>query len=318
MDVNKGMYLHRPLTFFSPTCSPTRRVPSLAKPLGLAALLLVGAALHGLSNAKAEDLFGDHAFLASTTLPAAEVETEGKAPTRSVTQLSVGLPQPAKSLQWLIEGNARFAAGRQNRPNQTPARREAVAEDQDPFAIVFTCSDSRVSPEIYFDRGIGDLFVIRDAGNVVNPHIVGSIEYAVSELNVPLIVVVGHERCGAVKAAASGHAVEGSIRTIVESIKPAVLATEGLNGDPIDNAISTHAQMSAQAIVDGSPIVASAVEEGRLLIYSARYDLDTGRVEFLPEVAFPKATMTTKSLEPAPTSSSPKLKVASVGKEKRR
>ena len=112
---------------------------------------------------------------------------------------------PDLALQRLLDGNARYASGHSAHPHQTVARRVEVAKGQHPIAAIVTCSDSRVAPELYFDQGLGDLFVVRDAGNVINDHVIGSLEYAVEHLHVSVILVIGHEKCGAVSAAvASG------------------------------------------------------------------------------------------------------------------
>ena len=108
------------------------------------------------------------------------------------------------ALAQLVEGNRRFVSGEVARPHQSAARRAELAKGQAPVAIVLTCSDSRVAPELYFDQGLGDLFVIRNAGNVLDDHVLGSIEYAVEHLHVPLLIVIGHEKCGAVSAAVGG------------------------------------------------------------------------------------------------------------------
>lgn len=182
-----------------------------------------------------------------------------------------------------MAGNVRFAEGKPLHPDQAEARRAEVAKGQHPVAVVLTCADSRVSPEIYFDRGLGDLFVIRNAGHVLNAHVLGSIEYAVAHLDAPLLFVVGHERCGAVSAAVGGGAVEGHVWDIVQSIQPAVQAARDLPGDAVDNAVRHHSRLTAQALCTSDPIIAAAVKAGRLTVKAARYDLDTGRVELLPE-----------------------------------
>jgi carbonic anhydrase len=132
-----------------------------------------------------------------------------------------------QALQELMNGNKRYVAAELAHPNQTAARRAEVAKGQDPFAIIVGCSDSRVPPEIIFDQGLGDLFVTRVAGNIVDDVVLGSIEYAAEHLGVPLIVVLGHKRCGAVEAAAKGGDAPVHIRSLVEAIKPAIKKAKG-------------------------------------------------------------------------------------------
>ncbi len=191
-------------------------------------------------------------------------------------------PSPEVALQRLLDGNARYAAGHAAHPNQTVARRVEVARGQTPFAAIVTCSDSRVAPELYLDQGLGDLFVVRDAGNVINDHVIGSLEYAVEHLHVSLILVIGHEKCGAVSAAVSGGRPEGRIATIVDSIRPAVQETRHQAGDKVDNAIRTHARRGAVALASYGPILAPAIRSGEVKIFAARYDLASGRIELIP------------------------------------
>jgi carbonic anhydrase len=160
-------------------------------------------------------------------------------------------------------------------------RRAALANGQAPFAIVFTCSDSRVAPELFFDQGLGDLFVIRNAGNVLDDHVIGSMEYAVEHLHVPLIIVVGHEKCGAVTAAVSGGEVAGHIRSVVEDLAPAVEASKSLAGDKVDNAVRANAQRAAEILGHVEPVLKAAAASGKLLIVAARYDLTTGKIQIL-------------------------------------
>jgi carbonic anhydrase len=186
------------------------------------------------------------------------------------------------ALEILMAGNKRFVAGRPMFPDQSPARRREIAGGQKPFAIVLTCADSRVAPELYFDQGLGNLFVLRNAGHVLNEHTIGSIEYAVEHLRVGLIVVVGHEKCGAVAAAVAGTAAPGHLGSILAAIRPAVEATAEEGGDKIDNAVRANARLVAAALEASEPVLGGVVKAGRLKIVSARYDLETGRVEILP------------------------------------
>lgn len=200
--------------------------------------------------------------------------------------LSAATQEPAKvlpdsALQLLLLGNKNFAAGRAIRPDQTVARRLELAGGQRPFAIVLTCADSRVSPEIYFDQGLGDLFVLRNAGNVLDDHVIGSIEYAVEHLGATLIVVVGHSKCGAVAATVAGGHAPGHLPSIVHSIQPAVEKTAGLPGDKVDHAVRMNAQLVAAELAQCGPLLNEAVAKGALKVVAARYDLASGKVEIL-------------------------------------
>ncbi len=191
-------------------------------------------------------------------------------------------PTPEVALQRLLDGNARFVAGHPTHPNQSVARRVEVAGGETPFAVILTCSDSRVSPEFFFDQGLGDLFVVRDAGNTLNDHVIGSIEYAVEHLRASVILVVGHEKCGAVAAVIAGGRAEGRMGTILAAIRPAVRESRNQAGDKTDNAIRSNARLVAKSLVVTGPIVSHAVQTGQIKIFAARYDLASGRVELLP------------------------------------
>ena len=183
----------------------------------------------------------------------------------------------------MMEGNERFVDGDLDENDLGDSRRDELAtEGQHPFAVVLTCSDSRVVPEYIFNQGLGDLFVIRNAGNVVEPVALGSIEYGVHHLDVPLLVVLGHTSCGAVTAATEGHA-EGNIGEILEKIEPAVEAAhqDGAE-DIVDASVDENVNLVIQNIEQESPIVKHLVEEGKLMIVGAKYHLDTGEVTLVP------------------------------------
>ncbi len=187
---------------------------------------------------------------------------------------------PEVALAKLVEGNARFASGEVSQGKPTAAKRAETAQAQHPFAIIVGCADSRTSPELIFDENIGDLFVIRTAGNLVDDHALGSIEYAVEHLGTRLIVVLGHERCGAVKAALASASAPGHIDSLVHDIQPAVQAAKGKPGDPVDNTVAENARLVAAHIQKD-------VELGELKkeirIVAAVYDLDTGKVAWAKE-----------------------------------
>ena len=185
---------------------------------------------------------------------------------------------PDAALKKLLAGNARFASGSVAHPNQGSGRRAEVAKGQKPFAIVVGCADSRTSPEVVFDQGLGDVFVTRLAGSIVDDAALGSIEYAIAHLGASVIVVLGHERCGAVDAAMKGGSVPGKIGAVVRPILPAVRAVKKSATPTLDAAIDENARRVAAGLAGRSKIVADAVKAGNLKITAARYDLDSGRV----------------------------------------
>ena len=185
---------------------------------------------------------------------------------------------PDAGLAKLMAGNARFAKGGVSHPNQGAGRRAEIAKGQKPFAIVVGCADSRTSPEIVFDQGLGDVFVTRLAGSIVDDAALGSIEYGVDHLGASLIVVLGHEKCGAVDAAMKGGKAPGKIGTFVKPILPAVAAVKRAGNATLDAAIEENIRRTAAGLTARSRILADHVKSGKLKIIAARYDLDTGRV----------------------------------------
>jgi carbonic anhydrase len=191
---------------------------------------------------------------------------------------------PDQALRRLIEGNARYTTGQLTHPRQTVERINEVAKGQKPFAIVLGCADSRVAPEILFDEGLGDLFVVRIAGNIATSDVIGSIEFAVAEFGVPLVMVLGHERCGAVKATVEALEkninVPGYVGTIARAIAPVVEATKEQPGDLVDNVVMANASNSAKRLQQ-SLVLSKAIKAGKLKIVPAYYDLDTGAVKLV-------------------------------------
>jgi carbonic anhydrase len=194
-----------------------------------------------------------------------------------------------EALAELVEGNARFVSGKTENPRRSPADFRAVANAQYPEAVIVACADSRVGPELLFDTGVGDLFVVRVAGNVVDGAgvtVKGSIEYAVAELHVPLIVILGHSNCGAVKAAVTHidhkDSLPGAINGLVELIKPAVVQAKGQPGDVVANATRDNVKIGVEKLKQLQPILAPGVKAGSVTVVGAVYDLHTGKVEFLP------------------------------------
>ncbi len=186
-----------------------------------------------------------------------------------------------QTLKDLLAGNERFVSQKSIHPNQSVERRNEVVKGQHPSALILGCSDSRIPPEIIFDRGIGDLFVIRVAGNIIDDAVLGSMEYAVEHLGVNLIVVLGHQKCGAVEATVKGGEVPGHICSLAKVIQPAVEKARTRPGNLVENAIRIHVERMVQEIKSSKPILAEALHKGELQIVGARYDLETGRVETL-------------------------------------
>jgi carbonic anhydrase len=216
---------------------------------------------------------------------------------------------PAEAISRLKEGNGRYTSGNQQHPHesiedrrytatnsyenagvtslgmtaaQAAERRAELTKSQHPFAIVVSCSDSRVPPELVFDQGLGDLFVLRVAGNVIDDHSLGSIEYAVNHLAVRLIMVLGHQRCGAVKAAKETIGAKGKapahIQSLVTAIRPAVEAT--MNGD-LEATIEANVKHVVEALSSSMPVLKPKVDSGELQVIGGDYSLDTGAVAFL-------------------------------------
>jgi carbonic anhydrase len=185
------------------------------------------------------------------------------------------------ALSRLMAGNERYVRFKQQHPDESSGRRKELETGQHPFAVVLGCADSRVSPELLFDQGLGDLFVIRVAGNIVDDAVLGSIEYAVEHLGTKLIVVLGHEKCGAVSAAVEGGEALGHLKALVAAIKPSVEATAGAPGDKIHNCVIANARRVAQQIRESQPMLKEYVERKSLKVVAADYALDSGKVTWL-------------------------------------
>ena len=194
-------------------------------------------------------------------------------------------PTPDGALRRLLAGNRRFHTGHLRHPHQGLADLHDLATGQHPFAITIGCADSRVSPEVIFDQGLGDVFDNRVAGNIVDDLLLGSIEFAVEEFGCPLIVVLGHERCGAISATIdalrSGATAPGHIGTIVEALRPVVQPLLNQSGNVTEQAVVANVRAQAAALVTRSELIAEHVHAGELKIVGARYDLDDGRVSLL-------------------------------------
>jgi carbonic anhydrase len=194
------------------------------------------------------------------------------------------LASPEVALKTLLEGNGRFTSGQRLHPNQDADRRTASAPGQRPFAVIFGCADSRLAAEIIFDRGIGDLFVVRTAGHVVGPEVLGSIEYAVATLDTPLIAVLGHDSCGAIAATLdalqSGVSPPGFMRDVVERVMLSVLASRDSATAPADSdaAVEEHIRYTADLLVQRSAVIAERVADGRCGVVGLSYRLAEGTV----------------------------------------
>ena len=184
---------------------------------------------------------------------------------------------PDQALQSLMQGNQRFVKGKRENRNQTMARLAEVAKGQKPFAAILSCADSRVPSEIIFDQGFGDLFVCRVAGNIATPEEIGSLEFGSLVLGAKVIMVMAHERCGAVEATIKGAQVPGQIASLLDAIKPAIRNSENQRGDRLENAAKANVLYQVEKL-KASPVISQLVKEGKLKVVGGYYDLDTGAV----------------------------------------
>jgi carbonic anhydrase len=195
---------------------------------------------------------------------------------------------PALAWQRLREGNKRFVAGTSSHPNQDASRRSSLVENQHPFAVIFGCADSRLAAEIIFDLGLGDAFVVRTAGQVIDDAVLGSLEYSVSELDVPLIVVLGHDSCGAVtatkNAVETGQMPVGFIRSLVERITPSVLTSLRNNQTDVNDMVVENVKQTSQRLVASSRVSSGAVDSGRTAVIGLAYSLADGRADLVSSI----------------------------------
>ena len=216
---------------------------------------------------------------------------------------AIAAPEPQagmradQALRRLVDGNQRYVKGALKAcAASNPGARSKLATGQQPYAIVLSCSDSRVPPELVFDEGLGELFVVRVAGNVPDPVVLGSIEYAAEHLGSSLIVVLGHERCGAVTAAVDAKGKpEGNLGSILVAIEPAVKRAKAASGDKpraelVEAAVVENVKLVADNLTKQSPVLKKMVAAGKLKIIAARYDLDDGTVTVLDEGGIPTPT----------------------------
>ncbi|PSL57548.1 carbonic anhydrase [Saccharothrix carnea] len=227
-------------------------------------------------------LFGITAGTAATVVAAGAPASAQDPATRRTA------PAPALDAEgaWrkLAEGNRRFVTGQQTHPHESLRWRESLVRGQHPFAVVLGCADSRVPPELVFDHGLGDLFTIRAAGEVLDNSVLGSVEYAVEHLGIPLVVVLGHANCGAVSAAVDvvrgRAAVSGDVSVLVRAIEPAVLSTPADADEArfLAAAVDNQARRVASLVLERSVTIRTAVRHHGVRVVAASYRLDTGEV----------------------------------------
>lgn len=198
---------------------------------------------------------------------------------------------PSEAFDLLLTGNQRFIEGTPQHPNQDAARRAETVPGQRPFAVLFGCSDSRLAAEIIFDRGLGDLFVVRTAGHVAGPEVLGSIEYGVSVLDCPLVVVLGHDSCGAVAATRAaltdGVAATGYVRDVIERVTPSVLAARAAGLTQEDDIIAEHIRHTVDLLLDRSRVLADQFTAGRTAVVGMSYRLADGSARLVTTRGLP-------------------------------
>ncbi|ACK68172.1 carbonic anhydrase [Rippkaea orientalis PCC 8801] len=189
---------------------------------------------------------------------------------------------PDQALEKLMAGNKRFIQGKPLSPNRSSARLREVAQGQNPFAAILSCADSRVPSEIVFDQGFGDLFIVRNAGQVATPEEIGSLEFGTLVLGAKVLLVMGHESCGAVIATMAGNPVPGKIGSVLEQIEPGITEFKGKQDDPIAVKQATEANVLAQiANLKKSPVISELIESGKLKIVGGFYNLKEGSITLL-------------------------------------
>jgi carbonic anhydrase len=194
-------------------------------------------------------------------------------------------PTPRDAFELLLAGNQRFVTGTPEHPNQDATRRAEIVPAQQPFAVLFGCSDSRLAAEIIFDRGLGDLFVVRTAGHVVGAEVLGSIEYGVGVLGCPLVVVLGHDSCGAVGAACAaledGMAPAGYVRDVIERVTPSVLAARAAGRVEPQEILAEHIRHTVDLLLDRSRVLAEKVAGGQAAVVGLCYRLADGSAQLV-------------------------------------
>lgn len=186
-----------------------------------------------------------------------------------------------EALQRLREGNRRFAAGRLIHDNQSPARRAEILEHQHPFATIFTCSDSRVAPEIIFDQGLGDLYIVRVPGHFLDSRILGALEYSIEALAIRLILVLGHEQCGMIKAALEGKQQSAHIGEIIQILEPSVKYSRRRPVDLVETAVRSNVELTVARLRESDSSIGKLAVENQLLVTGAFYHLSSGEVRMI-------------------------------------
>lgn len=186
-----------------------------------------------------------------------------------------------QALRLLMDGNQRFSSGYPTHPHHTTRRRNEITKGQHPIAAVLCCSDSRVPPEIVFDQGLGDIFVVRVAGNVADNLTLGSIEYAVEHLHVPLVLVLGHSKCGAVAASLENKLHRSHIDHIIKHIRPSIPSSQKISEDMMTETAKSHTKRMVKKLIDAKSVFSHLIQRKKLKIIPAFYSLDTGKIELL-------------------------------------
>ncbi len=185
------------------------------------------------------------------------------------------------ALKLLLEGNQRFIKGEIINPHQVVRRRKEIIHGQRPFAVIIGCSDSRVPPEILFDQGLGDLFIIRAAGVTVDNVCIGSLEFALEHLDVNLVIVLGHQYCGLIETAANGDDVHHHLGSLVKTASEAVEKTRCMPGDHLENATKENVRILIETLEKNSPTIEKYITGGKVKIVGCYYSLDTGKVDII-------------------------------------
>ena len=200
-----------------------------------------------------------------------------------MTSMGDAVANPREALRALVEGNERFAGGKPQSWRADAERRAQLADQQSPFACIITCSDSRVGPELIFDQSIGDLFVVRNAGTILTPEVVGSVEFAVEQLQVNAVVILAHSGCGAIAAAVAEVRLEGAVASVIARLQRFVVEArwDGFTGAELQSEVSKRNSRALEAALAAeSPAIARAIREQRLEVHRAFFDIASGRVEW--------------------------------------
>lgn len=220
----------------------------------------------------------ESASTASSAAPSARIERTALSSAPAIRRLDPTLLDPVEALEFLYEGNRRFASGNSLEPNRELSRLREVADGQTPFAAFLGCADSRVPVEIIFDQGFGDLFVTRIAGNVATSENIGSLEFGTEVLGAKVLFVLGHTNCGAVAATTKREPVPGQISSLFQYIRPAVRSVAG----NLEDAVRANVRLQAQTLAEASPVIAERIRSGKLIVAGGVYDLSTGLVTPVP------------------------------------